>query len=428
MQDLDTSPAYAQNLSTTTTSSIQSPSNPNKRLAIDAKLDDDVIIVNGNKGSIPSIFSSTNSQMRINPRCTPPKENGHQSGLAAGHNSSSDEESKSRVNPRPALISGSGRSTTSSASSSCQALSPHNNDPSAVLATSSVLPTSTPRLIQHLNNITNNSLTSNNHGDEDESSGLPRSSNKNENSGKDGVLESAQDQDQDDNSNASGDKDSSRALNLYIGRRFQQHDSESLDMDQDSRAALLGEGDDREGANSSIPDNDMDDDYDDDDDSFSMSIQPEVSLREPDGDESFINLNERRGSAPHKPTNFSNSFNLSMFGNSALSVTQTAGGGLAGGGHMSGMCGMGSSSPYNLQQQMTLKHLSKLARPMMIPKAHHQLPGQGSPQAGGLPGGINEGILMKIMMRDPLQGGSCSNKPMKLDGVGDSGFFDHNDS
>ncbi|XP_035708983.1 broad-complex core protein isoforms 1/2/3/4/5 isoform X2 [Folsomia candida] len=385
-EDLETNIplAYAQNLSTS--SPIASPSNPNKRLASEARLDEEA-----NNSSIPSkILSAISSQINNSQRSTPPKENGQSfnsiSNTAGVVINSSDDES-TKGTSRPALIGGgSGRSANSSISS--QASNNNNNMPSPHNDTS--------RLSHHLNHTTSNG---------DDNSQLSPPMNRN------GGVDVEDDVQDDSNASNNPDAKGNTALNLHIGRYHNHnHDTESLDMDQDSRPL----GDEREGR-MSIHDGDMDDEYDDDDDSFSMSIQPEVSLRE--SDESFT-ISDRRHSFSHKPTSFSNSFNLSLMGNSALSVTPTVGGNLSGGGLSV------PSSPLSLQQQLTLKHLSKLARPM-IPKAH-QLPGQGSPQSGGV-SAINEGILMR-MMREPLQGGSTSSKPSSS--PGNSGFFDnlsHND-
>jgi hypothetical protein len=216
-----------------------------------------------------------------------------------------------------------------------------------------------------------------------------------------------------EDSNESGENlvmDDRKALDLHIGRYTNgNHENGSVDMehDQDSRPPT----DDRsEHHGISIPDHEMDDTYDDDEDEhFSLSIQPEVSLRE--SDESFsLDRHDRR---LHHATNFANSFggNHPLLGSSSMSITPTA---------PNSSSGWSISSQLSLQQQMTLKHLSKLARPMM-PKSHHgQQSGQSSPHSGGSFGGINEGILMR-MMREPLQSGSSKSLSSSS---GQTGFFD----
>jgi len=295
------------------------------------------------------------------------------------------EENKSKTSRPPALISSNGRSTDS--------VSSHNSNNESSLG-------------EGRNE--RNSTTSGNHDGEPSPAKMRRSNSRTE-------LADA------DESNCSRENlviDSKKALNLHIGR-FRENSNGNLEIDHDQDSPR----DERsENAHTGMQDQDMDDTYDDDDDDdddehFSLSIQPEVSLRE--SDESY-SLHDRR-LQQFKEAGLMNSYGGGMpfLGNSSMSITPTASN------NSPGWSISSAASQLSLQQQMTLKHLSKLARPMQMPKAHHQS-GQSSPLSGGASfGGINEGILMR-MMREPLQSGSPNSmKPLGSSSSSQGGFFDN---
>lgn len=281
---------------------------------------------------------------------------------------SSDEESNRATNP--VLMGNGGRSSDSLSS---QASGNHAKSSSELSPNSSNNPgTTTPKLIEQLSN---------------------NASSRRE---------------EDDEDTKDGDECSNKrvsALNLQVGR-CKSESPQHVEND------CHGAGDEG-GGEMSIVENEMEEDYDDndDDDSYSMSIQPEVSIRE--SDESF-SLVDRQNSNPFKPLSFGNSMNLSLWGNPSMSITQMPSG-------MSSPLSQ-ASSPLSFQPQMSFKQLSKISRTGVIPKAH-QLSGQGSPHSGTTMTGINDGILMR-MMREPLQTGTG-----KIAGSPNSGFFDipHND-